>query len=231
MKIYLSPSNQPDNKYSCSNTNEKAQMEDLTRSLIVHLSKYENIDTVLATLSSDIGKRPSEARAAGCDLYLAIHSNAGGTTAKGPVALYHPKQPSVKLFGEFLCKRLAEASPYGTNRKTPVYSGMDAFNGVGFAEIREPEKLGMRTLLLEVDFHSNFSTCQYIMANKDLIAKTIAQAIADYYNLPKKIEKPTEDGYIYRVQVGAFRMSKNAEELAEKLRNDGYPVYIRKEKM
>ena len=226
MKIYLSPSDQPANKYSCANTNEKAQMEDLVKVIATYLKGFE-VEVFVATLSKGIGERPSEARAKGCDLYLAVHSNAGSKDARGPVALYHPSQPSMKLFGEFLCKRLAENSPYGTNRKTPVYSGMEAYNGYGLAEIREPYKMGMRTLLLEVDFHSNFATCQYIMLNKDTIGKIIAHSIADYYNLPKLLPK---EEIFYKVQVGAFRKIENAEELAEKLRNDGYPVYIVKEK-
>src|SRR5699024_10172904 len=155
------------------------------------------------TLSKDIGDRPSEARSKGGDLYFALHSNAGSNIAKGPVALYHPNQPSMKLFGEFLCKRLAALSPYGRDRKKPVYSGMDAFDGYGFGEIREPVKLSMRALLLEVDFHSNRTTCDYLVRNNENIGLWIGKAIADYYSLSKKkIEVSPKP--IYRVQAGAF---------------------------
>lgn len=133
MKIYLSPSNQPGNKYVCSNTNEKVQMEKMAYFIKDELEKYEKVEVIMATLNMGIENRPSEARSKGCDLYFALHSNAGATAAKGAVALYHPKQESMRLLGEYLCRRLAEASPYGTDRKKPVYSGMDAFNGYGFA--------------------------------------------------------------------------------------------------
>ena len=228
MKIYLSPSNQPGNKYICSNTTEKAQMEKMAVSIKDELEKYEKVEVVMATLNMGIENRPSEARSKGCDLYFALHSNAGSTTAKGAVALYHPKQDSMRLFGEYICRRLAEVSPYGTDRKKPVYSGMDAFNGFGFAEIREPYKFAMRALLLEVDFHSNHATCQYLVVSNDNIGRNIGKAIADYYALSKKqVEIPGNT--IYRVQTGAFRLKRNAEDLVARLQNDGYDAFIKVE--
>lgn len=230
MKIYLSPSTQRSNPYAVGNTNEKEQMEKMAWAVKSSLEEFNGVEVVMATLHMGIGSRPSEARAAGCDLYLALHSNAGSTTAEGPVALYHPDQPSMKLLGEYLCAKLALASPYGTDRKNPVYSGMEAYDGFGYGEIREPKKLGMRCLLLEVDFHSNPVTARRLIDLNAQIGHLIGRLIADYYSLTKTViavnPKP-----VYRVQAGAYRVRKNAEELVARLQADGYDAYIKEESL
>jgi N-acetylmuramoyl-L-alanine amidase len=79
-KIYLSPSNQPANIYCVGGTNEKVQMEALAGKIKAILDSEYDCETVMATLSLGIGSdgRPKEAKDKGCEIYLAIHSNAGG---------------------------------------------------------------------------------------------------------------------------------------------------------
>ena len=74
MIIYLSPSNQPANRYVVGNTNEKIEMEQIAKLVAQELNLY-NCKVKMATLSKPISYRYDEAK--GCDLYLAIHSNAG----------------------------------------------------------------------------------------------------------------------------------------------------------
>ena len=82
MKLYLSPSNQPGNKYVVGNTNEKTEMESVAAKVKAILDRDYICETVMATLSMGIGdnERPQEAKNKGCEFYIAIHSNAAGTT-------------------------------------------------------------------------------------------------------------------------------------------------------
>src|SRR5690554_2442991 len=89
MKIYLSPSKQPYNKYAYGNTNEQEQMEQLAPFVRVALKSYKNVEVKIATSSKILQDRVHEALAWGADLYIALHSNAGSPTAKGAVFFYH----------------------------------------------------------------------------------------------------------------------------------------------
>lgn len=60
-----------------------------------------------------------------------------------------------------------------------------------------------------------------------------AEATAEYRKLPKKVvtpEEPKETDSLYRVQVGAYREKANAENMAKKLKADGYDAMIVKVK-
>lgn len=230
VKIYLSPSNQPANLYTGVATSEKVEMEDLAIKMENLLKAYDGVEVVRADYQKSIVTRPKEAKEAGCDLYLAIHSNAGSITAAGAVALFHPSQPSMELLGKAMVKELDltrdQLTRIESNRVTPVYSGMEAFNGYGYQEIREPYRLGMRTLLVEVDYHSNPLTARYIVSHKQEIAQAMVNVLVKTYNLQKK---ESEKKYLYKVQVGAFSSYERAMMFAKDLEADGYPVYIKKE--
>lgn len=222
MIIYLSPSNQPANRYVVGNTTEKIEMEQIAKLVAQELNLY-NCKVKMATLSQPISYRYDEAK--GCDLYLAIHSNAGSATARGAVAYYHPSSKESKELAEALVKELNSISKYGSNRWKQVQSGMDAFNGAGYGEVREPWKRHkIPPVLLEVDFHSNKDTARWIIDNKVDIALAIVNALVKKYGLKKTVPNT-----MYYVQVGAFRYKKNAEELRDKLIKDGYNVYIKQE--
>lgn len=62
MKIYLSPSNQPANRYCVGNTTEKVQMEAVAGKVKAILDSEYDCETVMATLSSEINARAIEAR-------------------------------------------------------------------------------------------------------------------------------------------------------------------------
>ncbi len=225
MKIYLSPSNQPHNKYVVGNTNEKKEMEEVAKLVSKELKNY-NCSTKMATLSWPIGRRYDEAK--GCDLYLAIHSNAGSATARGAEGFYHPQSPKSKLMTTLLVEEINKIAKHGSNRYSQIKSGMD-YKGVGYGEVREPFKRhGIPTVLFEVDFHSNKTTARWIIDNKPQIAKAIAKAIVKMYGL-KENEYLSPNKKLYYVQVGAFQYRPNADELKKKLEKDGYNVYIKQE--
>jgi N-acetylmuramoyl-L-alanine amidase len=78
-------------------------------------------------------------------------------------------------------------------------------------------------------------------AYRKAIAEAIVKALADQYNLkrkpalPAKPAKPAHSPLrispagFYKVQAGAFKNRKNADELAERLQKDGYAQYVYKQ--
>lgn len=226
-KIYLSPSNQPTNKYCVGNTNEKAEMEVIAKKIKEILDNEYECEVVMATLylGIDAEGRAREAKDKGCHIYLAIHSNAGGGgKASGVVAFYHPDSISGKLLASNIVKELNAICPVKSNRNTSVENGMKAFNGLGYGEIRNPSRLGLITVLVETDFHDNPKTAQWILDNKDEIARAYVMGLVKALNIAKKAGPKR----IYRVQVGAFSSKDNADKLLLKIKALGFKdAYIK----
>lgn len=228
VKIYLSPSNQPNNKYVVGDTNEKIEMEEVAKLTQSILEKEYECETLLATLSLgiEIDERALEAEQNGCDIYLAIHSNAGGNgTATGAVAFYHPDSLSSKLLATNIINELGAINSIKSNRSSPVVNGMNVFGGIGYGEIRNPSSLGLIAVLSETDFHDNPITAKWIIENKYNIARAYANALVKTFNISKKIIEPVspyEENKFYRVQVGAFSSKENAEAMLEKVKSLGF---------
>lgn len=186
-RLYLSPSNQPANRYAAGGTNEKIQMEAVAKLVELYFREYE-IETIMASFVLSATARDEEAKAKGCTDYLAIHSNAGGGgRAIGTVAFYHPSQPATRALAERLVIELDKICPFPENRFRQVNDGMTPYDGRGIGEVREPEKKGINSNLLEVNFHDNPIIAQWIIDTKDLIAKTIVKAYVGANGIEKKV--------------------------------------------
>jgi N-acetylmuramoyl-L-alanine amidase len=227
MKIYLSPSNQASNLYSSIKTNEKAEMEKLAVELSEALKGYD-CEVIMADkkLSINPGGRSSEASKAGCMLYLALHSNAGGGgRASGAVAFYHPGSRLSREVAEALVKELDLLCPVPSNRAQPVANGMEQFGGYGLAEIRNPYAAKLVPVLLEVNFHDNPDTTAWIVSNTRSIAEGCSKALVRAMGIRTK-ESSHGNIRLYKVQSGAFSNLKNAEELAGRLKKSGFDAWI-----
>lgn len=233
-RIYLSPSNQPANTYAVGNTNEKVQMEDLAKRIKAILNSEYECETVMATLSMGIGynERPKEAKDNGCEVYIAIHSNAGGAgKASGAVAFFHPNQALGKTLAASIVKELNAICPIKSNRTSAVQSGMEPFNGQGYGEIRNPYSHGLVAVLAETDFHDHPQLAQWIITSKDAISKAYVAAIVSTLGIDKKNaqEPVNHNKKLYRVQVGAYGVKANAEAQLAKLKAAGFDGYIKHE--
>lgn len=222
-RIYLSPSNQPTNKYCVGNTNEKAEMEAVAKKIKTILDEEYECETVMATLylDIDIKGRAKEAKDKGCHIYLAIHSNAGsGGSASGAVAFYHPDSLTGRLLAESVVKGLNSICPIKSNRSTSVENGMKAFNNLGYGEIRNPSKHGLISVLAETDFHDNPKTAQWIIDNKYDIARAYVNALVYTFNISKKTVPVIRE--YYKVQVGAYSNKSNADAMLKRLKKAGF---------
>lgn len=229
VKIYLSPSNQSANRYCVGNTTEKVQMERLAAALKAVLEQYYTCQVTIATLSLGIGQsgRPKEAKNLGCDVYLALHSNAGGGgAASGAVAFYHPDSKTGKALATAIVKELGAICPVKSNRSAPVANGMLAFDGAGYGEVRTPTQYGLVSVLAETDFHDNPATAQWIIDHTEEIAAAYARALAQVLSIPQKAAgKKT----LYKVQVGAYASKANADAMLSRLKALGINGYIKSE--
>ncbi|MGB4590454.1 MAG: N-acetylmuramoyl-L-alanine amidase [Clostridiaceae bacterium] len=237
LRIYLSPSKQPGNFYASGNTNEQKEMEEVAKTVKKILDEEYDCESILATLTLGLGSegRAKEAKEKACDVYMAIHSNAGGNgKASGAVAFYHKAWKESHILAEHLVRELNGCCPHPTNRKMDIIDGMEAFEGKGYGEIRVPAMLGMIPVLAETNFHDNPVVAAWMIHSKATIARAYVEALVKAFNINRKASEiikitgsTAEDKRFYRVQVGAFGKKENAELMLKKLQDLGIDAYVR----
>lgn len=193
--IYLSPSRQPANLFAVGNTNECEQMTRVAEALTEYLRQNYECVVYLADYAPPISKyyRPLDAYNLGADIYLAIHSNAGGGAGHGygTQAYYFPGSAQNKTMASNLVSSISAIAPF-TDDAEGIYNGMKLLNGVGYGEVRDPGGYGMISCLLEVEFHDHADSAQWIIDNTDAIAVAIAEGLDKTFSFKDKSEtQPT----------------------------------------
>ncbi|MBR0576087.1 N-acetylmuramoyl-L-alanine amidase [Proteiniclasticum sp. BAD-10] len=228
MKIYLSPSRQKENRYAEGETHEAEVMGRVSGKILEILHREYGVQGILAdpNLGIETSGRPKEAVKQGCQLYVALHSNAGGKgKAAGAVAFYHPKYPLSRKLAEVLVEELDRVCPVPSNRAQSVLDGMKAFQGKGYGEIRNPALAGLVPVLAETNFHDHPEVAHWMRTKTEEVAQAYVAALAKVLEL-KKRDSSKSGPELYRVQVGAFSQRKNAEALRDQLKEKGYPAFI-----
>ena len=214
-KIYLSPSEQPDNRYAYGNTNEKAVCCEIAAYTEAALKR--NGFEVITGTSTSLGTRCSEADKWGADIYIPIHTNA-----------YNGKVSGTRMFcyrlsgeGYKACKAIYDVlAPI-----TPGESENITANP-GLYEVKTPKA---PTVYIEVDFHDVPDVAKWLIENTKRIGEAICKGVCYHYGMTYKAEEQKETGKLYRVQVGAYSKKANAEALLAKLKKAGFDGYIKEE--
>ena len=81
----------------------------------------------------------------------------------------------------------------------------------------------MHALIVESFFIDDADDYDLYISNLDLFGKSIADGIARYFGVFKQ---DTEKSVTYSVQIGNFRVRKNAENLVEQLKKENYDAFI-----
>ena len=216
-KIYISPSNQVGNTYATGNTNEKVQCHKIAKACVTYLEKKGF--SVKCTYNLDMYERVKESNAFGADLHVAIHTNATvkhNVTGGTQILLYN-LQGERKKVGQAVLERLAPI--------TPGKSAERLIEKPDFYEINSAKGI---TIYCECEFHDTKEGSDFIRKNTKAIGEAIAKGICDYYGVSteEKNNASSDDEALYSVQVGAFRVKKNAENYIKQLKKAGFDGYI-----
>lgn len=210
-KIFISPSNQNGNLYAWGNTNEAEQCGKIGKAVKTALercgfqTKLEQYDTMQ--------NRVTHSDQWGADMHLAIHTNATGQhTAGGTQVFFY----AYNGFGNVACQKVFE-------ELKDITPGSNAEVCKKYSALYEVYKPNATSVYCEVEFHDVAAYAKWIIENTEAIAEAITRGICKFYTVD--YVKPKET--IYYVQVGAFKDKKNADALVEKLKKDGYNVYIK----
>lgn len=190
-----------------------------------YLNKHYTGHSVMLSRSGDttlsLSERTNKANAWGADYFLSIHINAGGGTGF----------ESFIYNGTYSSK--AKTNSLRNTIHQEIMSHLPGVRDRGKKEanyhvLRESYMPAMLTECLFIDTKDDtrkLSQAAFI----NLLAIGHAEGLAKAFKLKPRAtkEKPSE-GTLYKVQVGAFKEKKNAERLANELKEKGYPVYITK---
>ena len=169
-----------------------------------------------------IEERVAAANKFGADIYISLHHNAGiyGGKGGGIVAyVYKNCSEKAKEWQKDLYESLIKHTSLKGNRATPLAS----------SNLYECRATKMPAVLLELGFMDSATDVPVILSEEyaSSAAKAIVEVIVKKAGLRKKIAEQPKT--FYRVQVGAFTVKKNAENLANELKGKGYSAVIKEE--
>ena len=211
-KVFLSPSNQYDNRYAYGNTTEGEQCGKIADACKVALER-SGVDVMLMHDES-MQTKCAESNKFGADLHVPIHTNAFNGKVMGTRMFCYNSGGKGMAACKAIFARLAPLSP-GTSENIQVNQKL--------YEVRVP---AAPTAYLECEFHDTVDGAKWIVENTVLIGETIARGICDYFGVkfvekPKPVE-PEKKDVLYRVQIGAYKIKANAEKRQAEAKAAGF---------
>lgn len=216
-KIYLSPSNQYDNRYAYGNTTEMEQCNRFAEYAEKALKRC-GFEVKRAKKGQAMTTSVTESNTWQADLHIPIHTNAGG--GNGTVVFVYKKT----------AENCAKAQPI-YNEVQAVTPGAIDYGVREYPELYELNATNAIAIYVEVDFHDNKSIAKWLIENAKKVGESIAKGVCKAYGVKYVADSgaPQKTNKIYRVQVGAFKIKSNAETCADKLKKSGFADTIIKE--
>lgn len=225
-RVYISPSDQTENRYAWGNTNEHAQCQRIAEAEAAALRR-SGVEVKLAAFGTTMAQRCAESDAWGADIHNCVHTNACNKQVMGTRLFCY----AIPGKGYDACKavfnELAPLTP-GTSENIQANSRL--------YEVRVPDA---PSVYCECEFHDTVEGAKWIVEHTTDIGEAIAKGLCKYLGVtfvPAQTQKPAEDtkadtgDVLYRVQVGAFANRANADRMLDRLKKAGFTGFIAKGK-
>ena len=189
------------------------------RGVQADLTRTKNQDPSL----SERGKKSK-----GYDMFISEHSNAHNGKVRGVEVFYSLQRPGDRVHAQALSKAIStlmnNPNRGAKTRQYPNKPGVD-YHGV----IRAAANVGCpHIFLVENGFHDNPQDEAWLKQDSNLrkLAQVQADVICNILGVKPQPQSPSDVETLYCVQVGAFKNKKYADNLANKLKADGYDIYM-----
>ena len=223
-RVYISPSDQTENRYAWGNTNEHVQCQKIAEAEAAALRR-SGVEVKLAAFGTTMAQRCAESDAWGADIHSCVHTNA-----------FNGKVMGTRMFcfaipgkGYDACKAVfAELAPLSPGTSENIQKA-------SYYEVRVPNA---PSVYCECEFHDTAEGAKWIVEHTTAIGEAIAKGLCKYLGVkyvPAKQETPkpadpAQSDTLYRVQVGAFAVRANAEKMLDRLKKAGFTGFIVKGK-
>ena len=208
-KIFLSPSNQGNNKYAYGNTNEAAECGEMAQAAEKALKRCGFEAKTMQWETMQV--RCAESDEWGADLHLSIHSNA-----------FNGKVAGTRLFVEKMSGESYDAAKAIFNELAPITPGKSE-NISAYPELYELKAPKASAVYIEVDFHDNKEAAKWLIENTEAIGEAICKGVCKHFGVDYAAP---QGGTLYRVQVGAYAVRENAEAMLEFLQKVGVAGFL-----
>ena len=168
-KVFLSPSNQYDNRYAYGDTTEGVQCGKIAEACREALERSGV--TVKLMHDESMQEKCAASNAFGADLHVPIHTNAFNGTVSGTRMFCYAEGGEGQKACKAIFARLAPVTP-GTSENIRADASL--------YEVRVP---AAPTAYIECEFHDNPTASKWIVENTGLIGEAIAQGICDYFGV------------------------------------------------
>ena len=168
-KVFLSPSNQYDNRYAYGDTTEGVQCGKIAEACKAALERSGV--TVKLMHDESMQEKCAASNAFGADLHVPIHTNAFNGTVSGTRMFCYAEGGEGQKACQAIFNRLAPVTP-GTSENIRADASL--------YEVRVP---AAPTAYVECEFHDNPTASKWIVENTGLIGETIARGICDYFGV------------------------------------------------
>lgn len=200
-KVYLSPSNHGKNQNKCLKSG--CYEDKHTRPMAEACAKYlkaSGIQVKIAAESTGVlnGARTKEANNWGADLYVPIHTNAAGASARYLLFMFYADNATYRKIFNCVAPKLEAIYPNKTKAHYSVRTDL--------YEVRNPKA---KTLYCEMGFHTNKTDCDKFIHNADAIGKALAEGICDYFGVKFKGTSSSTTSTSTKPSTGSNSTSKS----------------------
>lgn len=213
-KVFLSPSEQFDNRYAYGNTTEGVQCGKIAKACKVALERCG-----VQVMLQHEGTMASKCQASnnfGANLHVCIHTNAFNGKVSGTRMFCYNANGE----GHKACKAIFNVlAPFTPGTSENIKPNPSLY------EVRVPSA---PTAYIEVDFHDVPSVAKWIIEHTTEIGEKIAEGICSYFGIAYKAPTaPKPAGNImYQVVTGSFSAKANAEKRVKELKDKGFNSFI-----
>ena len=219
-RVYISPSDQTENRYAWGNTNEHVQCQKIAEAEAAALRR-SGVEVQVAALGSTMAQRCAQSNSFGADIHNCVHTNACNKQVMGTRLFCY----AIPGKGYDACKAVfAELAPLSPGTSENIQKA-------SYYEVRVPNA---PSVYCECEFHDTADGAKWIVEHTTDIGEAIAKGLCKYLGVkyvPAKQEtpkpaEPAQGDTLYRVQVGAFAVRANAEKMLDRLKKDGFSGFI-----
>ena len=189
-RVYLSPSVQEFNPY-LSGGNEEYYMNLIADAIEPYL-KASGIEFIRNNPNETLSQAIKNSNEYNTDLHLAIHSNAAPEELAGKLQGTDIYYNTNSYYGKEMAKILMD------NFKD-IYPNADKVKIVPTTILAELRRTAAPAVLIETAYHDNPEDEKWIKENIDLIGRTIAQSITEYFGVP--FVTPMDSGYTVEDEI------------------------------